>query len=365
MVRVHSVDDGQCTIEAEAIKAPGTLKCRAGDGGAVLLNWRDIDVVRLSERQAAVPSTGWVVLTVAGDRIHGDIVGGDSRSVRVRNSILGEFDLSLQQLVRIGRVPLKLRGDSANRDEDALELSNGDLLRGAVARCRESGVVFFDGKEDREVAWAEVGSIRFAALSPKTADGLRFMVSLADGSVVIADRVDCSGGEARLRCLLGEMRPIDTDEIVSIETLGGRRTWLSMMEPVEFKMTPYFDIRWGFERDRNVLGAPLKSKGVTYARGVGLHSASRISYALDGNYERFRALVAVDDSAGALADVQVRILLDETVLGELPSLTADDEIKSVDVRVSGGRMLTIEVGFGKNADVQDRVNVLNAALIGK
>ena len=364
-VQVHPVDGGQCTVETEVIQAPGMLKCRAADGEGVPLDWRDIDVVRFSDRQPARSATGWVVSTSVGDRIYGEIIGGDAKSIQLKSPILGELTLPLQQLSAMGLADTKSKKDPATRDEDVLKLAKGDILHGAVARCRKGGLVFFDGKEDRELAWPDVASIRFAVLATEGRGGLRYSVMLADDSLIVADKVDCTEGQVRLGSGLTDIRAIEFDEVVSIETLGGRRTWLRTMEPAEFKMTPYFDIRWRFERDRNILGDSLTSKGKTYARGIGLHSASRISYALEGKFERFRTLVALDDSAGPLADVDVRILLDETVLADLPNLTADDEIKVVDVLVSGGRMLTIEVGFGKNAVVQDRLNLLNAALIGK
>ena len=38
--------------------------------------------------------------------------------------------------------------------------------------------------------------------------------------------------------------------------------------------------------------------GRRYLKGIGMHSASRLTYRLDGKYRRFDAAVALDDSAG-------------------------------------------------------------------
>ncbi len=45
-------------------------------------------------------------------------------------------------------------------------------------------------------------------------------------------------------------------------------------------------------------------RGVTYERGIGVHSIFKYMLNLDGNGRRFSAMVGVDDESGRLATVE-------------------------------------------------------------
>jgi len=49
----------------------------------------------------------------------------------------------------------------------------------------------------------------------------------------------------------------------------------------------------------------------------------------------------------------------------LKGLRFGEAARRIDVTVSGGRILRVEVGFGRNGDVQDRVDLLEPVLIRK
>jgi hypothetical protein len=121
--------------------------------------------------------------------------------------------------------------------------------------------------------------------------------------------------------------------------------------------------------DRSVLGGPLKLGGATYQHGIGLHSACRATWRLGGKYERFTALIGIDDSArsdnsaGSNADADLRIVLDGKELAAHRGLHCGEPPQAIDLNIAGGDRLTIEVGFGKRGDVQDRVDIVIPALI--
>ena len=66
-----------------------------------------------------------------------------------------------------------------------------------------------------------------------------------------------------------------------------------------------------------MLGEPLVVGGKRYLKGIGMHSAARLTYRLDGKYQRFDAAVAIDDSADGRGSVTfgVYVLRDGTVEG--------------------------------------------------
>lgn len=364
-VAVHTIDGAVYRVDVASIAAPDTLVCHGKGNTESKIAWEDIDVVRFASQPAPKAADAWVVALHAGDRLFGEIVGGDPKNLKLKHAILGELDISLAETSRIQRVAAAVTREPIAGEEDVLQLTNGDVIRGAVAGCRGSGVTFFDGKKDRDFRWSDIAGMQLAALARREDAGLRWIVTLTDGSSLVGTAIRNESSTLSIITALGEKMSVLIDQLASIEPIGGRRTWLSMMEPAEYKATPYFDIRWGFERDRNVVGGPLRVAGETYTRGIGLHSACKISYALDKRYRRFRAAVALDDTAGPLGDADVRILIDDRLLAELEHVRKSDAPRSVDMDVTGGEVLTVEVCFGDRGDVQDRVNLLNAALIAK
>ena len=87
------------------------------------------------------------------------------------------------------------------------------------------------------------------------------------------------------------------DDIVAIQSLDGPVVYLSDLEGADYRGVPYLSVKWPFTRDRNVLGEPIVVRGKRYLKGIGMHSAARLTYRLDGDYRRFDSAVAVDDSA--------------------------------------------------------------------
>ena len=148
-----------------------------------------------------------------------------------------------------------------------------------------------------------------------------------------------------------------------VEIIGGRRVWLTDLVPAEYRSIPFFDRPWPLRLKTNALGGPLRLVGKDYPLGFGLHAASHIKWKLDDNYERFTALVGIDDSAGRWADADVTILVDQKPVARLKGLRHKEQPRKIDIDLRGASELAIEIGFGRYGDVQDRVDLVNPALI--
>src|SRR5438046_1592618 len=119
--------------------------------------------------------------------------------------------------------------------------------------------------------------------------------------------------------------------------------------------------------DLTVGGRPIQFGNQMFSRGIGVHSYSRIDYALDGKYEAFRTQYAIaSDERRQYADVTVRIKLDGKVVHEKPNLRADVLAPVVIVDLpKTAKMLTLEVDYGAANDTQDRFNWIESALLKK
>jgi hypothetical protein len=90
-----------------------------------------------------------------------------------------------------------------------------------------------------------------------------------------------------------------------------------------------------------------------------------LEYDLDGQFEQFRAclgfeLLPADAVAGRVA---ARVLVDGKVQFENPDVRSNDEPKTLIIDVRMANHLTLEIDFGQDQDVNDRVVWANARLI--
>lgn len=359
------------------------------DDQSVVLDWANIDYLNLQPRMVEDATGNWLLTTHGGGRSSIEIIGGDERTLSVRDSLLGELRVPLDRLARLVRKDQHLGGLYEQVDEDLLLLTSGDGVKGAVVRFSQEGLAFFDGDSERKVAWTLVKALALSGPPPRasTVEGdrsLRAMIFLTNDSRLLVDSftardrlIEVSPSELDIQSMPDDRGGVKQaslrvpiDQIRRIEVLGGRRTWLSTVRPTDYQMTPYFDIRWPYRVDRNVLGGPLRMQGRTYERGVGLHSACRIAWRIEDRHTRLRCRVGIDDAAGPLADVMVRILLGDQEIVAFDRLRQGEAPRELDIPLPidrtialSGQLLTIEVEFGANGDIHDRVNIVDAALI--
>jgi hypothetical protein len=96
-----------------------------------------------------------------------------------------------------------------------------------------------------------------------------------------------------------------------------------------------------------------------------VHSACRLVYRLEGEYQTFVVVPGVDDDAGPLADVTVRVNVDGAVRFEHEHLTPGRSPGQLRIDVEGASTLELDVQFGHYGDVQDRFDWADAALVRK
>jgi hypothetical protein len=137
------------------------------------------------------------------------------------------------------------------------------------------------------------------------------------------------------------------------------------MEPATVEQTPYFGRLLSYRRDQSLNGGNLKMKGKVYSKGLAVHSRCVLSYALDGQFTVFKTTLGFDDAAGSRGNVACRVLADGKELFSKPDLRADQDPQSLELPVQGVKLLSLEVDFGEDEDVGDRVIWAEARLFRK
>ena len=269
---------------------------------------------------------------------------------------------------------------------DQLLLRNGDVLTGTLASIDQhdsaAGLVVTFALEtaDKSISFAANRVAGFGSSSSEKA--------VTDGDLAVGLRDGCY---LRVRSLVADARRLqlelasgfpltgkDHRDMVHLQSLSPRITYLSNLEPAGYQHKPYLDIPWPYRRDRNVLGGPLAVGGRTYKKGLGIHSSSWLTFDLprpspaahnanlETRYQRFAAQAAIDDLAEGRGSSVFRVLLLQDELWvpayTSPIVRGGDPPLSVSVDLGGAEQIALEADYADHGDERDYANWLDARL---
>ncbi|MET3986885.1 alpha-galactosidase [Streptomyces sp. PvR034] len=103
-------------------------------------------------------------------------------------------------------------------------------------------------------------------------------------------------------------------------------------------------------------GRTLTVGGVTYAKGLGVHAASTVTYHLGGRCSTLTVDVGVDDEKGSNGSVVFQVYRDAVEVADSGLLTTADSARKLTADLTGGRTLKLVVtdgGNGINSDHAD------------
>lgn len=308
---------------------------------------------------------------VDGDRFCGDPISTAGETVNWNSRALGEIKLSMRNLHAIARAdaPVDLSANEP-RGEDVVLLSNGDTVRGVIASISASAasVQPSTGGDATNVPLDSIVAMLFASTATPATNRATakqspdFRVTLADGTALSVSTPSVSDRELKLDSRTGALASVPLTTVVSIEQINGPVIWLSASPPSENVQTPYLDLSWPARMNATVAGDPIRANGRIVAHGIGVHSYSRISWPIEPSVLAFRTQYAIDGDQ-PYADVTVRIKLDGKVVHERPSLRAGVTSPVIVIDTNSAGTITLEVDYGANADVQDRLNWIEPALL--
>jgi hypothetical protein len=361
-------------LQAGRIVCDGTQRDEVSTGDVINLRWP-------GRRVTGRPDSP-VVLLVNGDELSAQaILVGETDLVVKWNRWpdLAPVKLPLDWVRGFVLVPARdeslrlrllnrLRSRPADERQDVVLLTNGDSLTGQVKSLGGNGLALeaATGNELR----VELSAIRGVSFNPELlakpeATGERIVVSLVDGSRLTATRVDLEpSGLFRVRLAAGAEFDLPQAAVQSLRFLGGKVVYLSDLEPTRFEFTPWLELRWPWRRDLNVLGGPLKLRGESFAKGIGVHSKSELTYRLDGQYRRFQATAGIDDAANGAGSVTFHVLVDgRRVFDSKPVTGLSPALLVGPIDVTKAESLTLVVDFAEFGDVLAYANWCDAVLV--
>lgn len=347
------------------------VRISSADGSESLVGMDQFLQIERAGRQAEAAGR-FVASLVGGDRLTGEPVGmqgpadtsaGPGEQVVWNSPSLGQLSLPLERLASITRAGATPQRAAPAPTEDTVLLANGDRVGGVLSAVEKGGLTIQAANGPVTVPVDAVMAVELAAVASPDAGGRSgFRVRLGDGSSVTVDQVAISGPQARLTLPGGKEQDVPIDQLVGVEQVNGPVQWLSSLEPAVNEQVPFLGPSWPARMDRSVTGEPIRFEDRTFARGIGVHSLSRLSYELDGGHAAFRTQYAID-GPWPYADVTVRIMLDDQTVHEKTGFRAGELHPVVLVPLKDAKRITLEVDYGEAYDVQDRFNWIEPALL--
>jgi hypothetical protein len=179
----------------------------------------------------------------------------------------------------------------------------------------------------------------------------RALVRFATGDR-IEGRLLSLGDDLELRLDEGAVLKVERSRILRIDLQSDRLVWLGDLKP-RVEQTPAFDRVWPWTIDRSPLGPGIQLGGQQFARGLVVVPRTRLTWDLDGRFDRFEATIGIDDRGGPQANAVVRVVADGKVLFESEPLVFGRPAQTIRVELGRCRQLALEVDFGKNYDLGD------------
>lgn len=352
------------------------------DGTAKQINWREVVLLRFSNRPKPSDLRGAAIWLSNGDRLiaRGKAIQ-DERLIADWLQFLNWPPLSIP-LESVRGFSLALPRGQTTRDavvdrvlhrkeaSDELSLFNGDTVTGEL-EAWNNGEMHLKGTTGNLVIRSQdvlqVG-LNPQLVAPIESNQLCWLVSLSDGSRVTLPVSQCvwTSGSLKAKHVTRVVWDIPLAAICELRVLRGQTTWLSDLRPLEVRHTPFVSNSraWPMRHDQSVTGGALRLDGREFPKGLGLHSRSTATFELHGRFRAFRSLVGFDDSTTGTGTSQCSLEVDgRRVWGE-PRLRRGQPIEvSLTNELIGAKRLTLVVDFGDQGDVQDHVNWCDAVLL--
>lgn len=353
------------------------------DGGLLVAaaDWSGGVAVRLVGGDVVLMSDEWGEVRLARKLVSGIVFSLQSRPDD-RERMIDSLDARASQLpspapsAAIGNAADDAKSDSTNgksANADSVQLTNGDQLTGKLTELDRGSLTINSLVGDMKLPVSRVEVIRLAGEqhaggAVEKAPAARMIVGTREGSMIYANamRANEKGVEIDMACGV-KLKGDALDEIVAIQSLTGPIVYLSDLDGANYRSVPYLSLAWPYRRNRNVLGHPIDVRGERYWKGIGMHSAARLTYPLDRPYTRFESAVAVDDSAEGRGSVTFAVYVERD--GKWSEAFNSGVVRggdaplpvSVDLRSAKG--LTLTVDFADHGDELDHAVWLDPRLV--
>ncbi|HIF40703.1 MAG TPA: hypothetical protein EYQ74_06355 [Planctomycetes bacterium] len=317
-----------------------------------------------------------------GAWLRGRLLGGSGDSIVLALGGASPVSLSIEEVASIrfpGRQPT---GGSvlpeAPDEGDRLYLRRGaglDRIDGLVDGFEPDGIRFQGRFGLKTHSWKEVVAVFVEQLDAPTANPASspVVVDLRGGGRLGGDLGTVGAGGLEITTAAGTGLRIPLPLVREVMSADGSFQFLSDLSPSDRGPSDLFGgseglgMRYPVQVDRNYAGRILRTGGRAFARGLGVHAPSRLTWELDGSWKSLRLEAGLDDSAlgGAYqGSVIFRVHVDGEERWASPVVRGGQSpLRVPTVDLTGARSLVLEVDPATEAFFCDRANWLRPVLV--
>ena len=290
------------------------------------------------------------------------LIGTDSLPVTMPRSAIRELWTSP---VVNGELKVDRDGETTDADSVYAKNASGQVARvaGTVLGINKDALQFLYQDKERVIKLERIVGIVLRRETADSPPGAYFQMDLPGGHSIPVRWQALTDEQATFETIWGNAIALPRLWVGQLAVKNGNVHWLSDITPADVEQTPWFGREIPYRKDISITGNPLQIDKQVYDRGVCVHSRTVLEYDLGGDYQRFRCVIGLQRPEGELGNAAVRVLADDNVLWETPSLTSDSEPQTVDVDVAEKARLKLEVDFGERYDVGDHVVFADAYLL--
>jgi alpha-galactosidase len=151
---------------------------------------------------------------------------------------------------------------------------------------------------------------------------------------------------------------------VLLTLLSCAGSWAGQSAPLESLDLNLMTCGWSEPKAAQAIGGgPLSIAGKKFTSGVGTHANSKLRAELRGKARRFTAQVGVNDSASAQGSVEFIVSGDNKALWRSGVMRVGQPAKSVDMNLTGVKVLTLRATDGGDGQGNDHANWADAQII--
>lgn len=309
----------------------------------------------------------WMLKTADGDLLEGRIRSWSRETISFefrQNAPLIEAPTARvteiwrvdQELVRRARA---LKAGSEAEDV-AYVIRDRDIVavKGVAMGIEGESLNFRYEGQDRRISVARLLGVVLVpqkAAAPSDAERGTFHQSLVlTNGVLLGHWKSLKDDVLTFQTLLGPALSLPVNSVIALENRNGRVVYVSDLDPVKVEQTPYFDRMMPYRTDTSLVGGPLRLSDGEYAHGIAVHSRCVLEYDISAGFETFRSKLGFDPQ-GPIGRAAIRVLVDGKAIYENIDARGDQKIIELELPIQGARRLVLEVDFGEDQDVGDRV----------
>jgi hypothetical protein len=350
---------------------------------------KDVYSLRRLDRALPSPPTGPQLITTTGDRVAGTLLGGDVQSLRymptgikLNNEHAWKVPLSSTAVVWLTTLPADTPFDPTQydwlpgrRNRDVFRFRNNDVDVGTLSgldadakgpeflfRPEQGGPRVLHGEELAAVVFnSSLSRIR----KPK---GPYARALFADSSRLSLLRPTIADSVLSGETLFGLKVSIPLTELVSMDVIQGKATYLSDLKPKKVEQSGFLGVTRPWSADRNVEGSTLRVATTfgeaAFDKGIGTHPHSALTFDLAGKYRHFEALVGLDLEVGIPGRVALHVLVDGKER-DIPGITSLGAGNALPIRVSvqEAKEMVLITDYGSGGGVGANVNWCEARVV--